>query len=122
MLQETLSIQFKNDLGKVIKEINAYQDPEAIWRVDKGIANSAGNLALHLVGNLNTYIGAELGKSGYVRNRDLEFSAKGIPATQLVRMLEDTIPIVERTISHLTNEQLDSEYPLKVFKEKTSTE
>ena len=91
-----------------------------MWVVDKSIANSAGNLCLHLVGNLNAYIGAEIGKTGYVRNRDLEFSLKNIPQTQLVKMIEDTIVVVEGGLSNLNENDLDREYPLLVFKEKTS--
>jgi hypothetical protein len=41
-----------------------------------GISNSAGNLCLHLIGNLNHFIGATLGNTGYVRNREQEFSSK----------------------------------------------
>ena len=92
-----------------------------LWKVDKSIANSAGNLCLHLVGNLNTYIGAEIGKTGYVRDRDLEFSQKNIPRDELVKMIEDTITVVANGLNKLKEEDLEKEYPLLVFKEKTST-
>ncbi|MEI2737169.1 MAG: hypothetical protein V9F01_00120 [Chitinophagaceae bacterium] len=66
------------------------------------ISNSAGNLCLHLVGNLNTYIGAELGQTGYIRNRELEFSQKDIPRNELIRKIEDTILVVSQSTSSLT--------------------
>jgi uncharacterized damage-inducible protein DinB len=121
MLIQTLKTIFRRDLEKLKQEINSYQDENTLWLVEKNIANSAGNLCLHLVGNLNTYIGAEIGKTGYVRHRDLEFSLKNIPQKELLNKIEDTIIVVEKVLDTLKNEQLDQEYPLLVFAEKTST-
>ena len=121
MVIETLQKIFKRDLEKLKQEIASYRDESNLWKVDKSITNSSGNLCLHLVGNLNTYIGAEIGKTGYVRNRDLEFSLKNIPQAQLVKMIEDTIVVVEDGLSKLNENDLEREYPLLVFKEKTST-
>ncbi|TMI93102.1 MAG: DUF1572 domain-containing protein [Bacteroidetes bacterium] len=121
MIIETLQKIFKRDLEKLKQEITSYRDESNLWKVDKSIANSSGNLCLHLVGNLNAYIGAEIGKTGYVRNRDLEFSLKNIPQGQLVKMIEDTIVVVEEGLSKLNENDLEREYPLLVFKEKTST-
>ncbi len=121
MIIETLQKIFNKDLEKLKQEIASYRNESNLWKVDKSIANSSGNLCLHLVGNLNTYIGAEIGKTGYVRNRDLEFSLKNIPQAQLVKMIEDTIVVVEDGLSKLNENDLEREYPLLVFKEKTST-
>jgi len=121
MVIETLQKIFKRDLEKLKQEIASYRNESNLWKVDKSIANSSGNLCLHLVGNLNAYIGAEIGKTGYVRNRDLEFSLKNIPQAQLVKMIEDTIVVVEDGLSKLNENDLEREYPLLVLKEKTST-
>jgi hypothetical protein len=121
MIIETLQKIFKRDLEKLKQEIASYRDENNLWKVDKSIPNSSGNLCLHLVGNLNAYIGAEIGKTGYVRNRGLEFSLKNIPQVQLGKMIEDTIVVVEEGLSKLNENDLVSEYPLLVFKEKTST-
>jgi len=121
MIIETLQKIFKRDLEKLKQEIASYRNESNLWKVDKSIANSSGNLCLHLVGNLNAYIGAEIGKTGYVRNRDLEFSLKNIPQAQLVKMIEDTIVVVEDGLRKLNENDLEREYPLLVFKEKTST-
>jgi uncharacterized damage-inducible protein DinB len=72
------------------------------------------------VGNLNTYIGAEIGKTGYIRNRELEFSLKNIPQKELIKKIEDTILVVESSLNQLTERQLEEEYPILVFAEKTS--
>lgn len=121
MLIKTLKALFRRDLNKLRKEIELYQQEAAIWVVDKNIANSAGNLCLHLVGNLNTYIGAELGKSGYIRHRELEFSLKDIPTSELLKQIDETIQAVEKGLDKVTDKQLDEEYPLLVLAEKTST-
>lgn len=122
MLNETLKSLFTRDLNKLKLEIESYKNESNIWHIEKEIANSAGNLTLHLIGNLNTYIGAEIGKSGYIRNRELEFSLKNIPRVELITKIEATLKIVEQSLDTITDDQLHSEYPLLVFKEKTSTE
>ena len=122
MIIETLKRLFQRDLEKLKQEVIAYHNESNLWRIDKTIANSAGNLCLHLVGNLNTYIGAEFGKTGYVRDRDLEFSQKNIPKIELVKMIDDTITVVATGLDKIKEKDLEKEYPLLVLKEKTSTE
>ena len=111
----------QRDLEKLKQELLEYRDETLIWKTVAGISNSAGNLCLHLVGNLNTYIGAELGQSGYIRNRELEFSQKDIPREELIQKIEGTIEVVTQTLDRLPAEALAQEYPLLVLKEKTST-
>ncbi|NID12805.1 DinB family protein [Fibrivirga algicola] len=121
MLLETLTSLFQRDLAKVSSELNQYSNEEQIWAVPPGITNSAGNLCLHLIGNLNTYIGGELGQSGYVRQRDLEFSLRDIPRAVLLAQLDETASLVSRTLLSLDEARLQEEYPLLVFENKTST-
>lgn len=110
---EYIQSLFTRDLNKLKTEIESYQNEETIWKTDKNISNSAGNLCLHLVGNLNNYIGAELGNSGYVRNRELEFSLKDVPRTELIQQIESTIEIVNSSLGRLSTEDLQKEYPSK---------
>ncbi len=121
MLIQTLQTIFREDLQKLKAEISLYTDESRIWIIDKQIANSAGNLCLHLVGNLNNYIGAVIGQTGYIRNRDQEFSLKNIPQAELIKKVEDTIIVVERSLEKLKESDLEKEYPQLVLKEKTST-
>lgn len=120
MLKETLKILFRRDLEKLGKEIESYKDEKNLWHVENNISNSAGNLCLHLIGNLNTYIGAEIGKTSYTRNRDLEFSQKNVSRKELLQKIDDTISVVETALDKLTDESFDKEYPILVFEEKTS--
>lgn len=110
MIQSIQSL-FTRDLNKLKTEIESYQNEEIIWKTDKNISNSAGNLSLHLVGNLNNYIGATLGNSGYVRNRELEFSLKDVPRTELIQQIENTIEIVNSSLEGLSTEDFQKEYP-----------
>jgi Protein of unknown function (DUF1572) len=122
MMIETLKKLFGRDLSKLKSEIELYQDERKIWYIEKSINNSAGNLCLHLVGNLNTYIGAEIGKTGYIRHRDLEFSLKNIPRVELISNVEETIKVVDNSLDKLKAEDLEMEYPVLVFDKKTTTE
>lgn len=121
MLIETLKTLFERDLRKLRLEIEQYQSEDAIWRIEKNIPNTAGNLALHLVGNLNGFIGATLGHSGYVRQRDLEFSLKGIPKAELMKQIDDTIVVLNATLDKLSLDDLAKDFPEPVFGGKTVT-
>lgn len=122
MLQPTLQNIFLRDLNRLRHEIELYKNEQAIWLIDKDIKNSAGNLTLHLIGNLNMYIGAELGKTGYVRNRELEFSLKDVPRSELLTKLDETILMIKTVLSALPEAALQDEYPIIVFEQKTSTQ
>lgn len=122
MLANTLISLFERDLKRVIKELELYCNEADLWRVEKDIANSAGNLVLHLIGNLNTYIGKEMGKTGYVRNRELEFSLKEVPREELIVKLNETITVIKDALQNVTDEDMKQEYPLLVLEERTSTE
>jgi uncharacterized damage-inducible protein DinB len=121
MLIQTLKTLFNRDLEKLSQEINAYKNEKNIWLTEDGISNSAGNLCLHLLGNLNTYIGAEIGKTGYIRNRDLEFSMKDVTRQELLEGITKVKEIVQRSLDLMKDNELEQEYSLLVFKEKTST-
>src|SRR6476469_1333564 len=122
MLLETLRQLFARDLHRLQQEIELYTDEQRIWHVEQGIANSAGNLCLHLVGNLTTYISAELGGVAYTRNRDQEFSLKGVPRAELLGQISKTRDEVDQALSRLPAGALATEYPLQVFEAKMTTE
>jgi uncharacterized damage-inducible protein DinB len=122
MLIETVKSIFSRDLLRLKSEINLYKDESNLWIVEDNIANSAGNLCLHLIGNLNTYIGAEFGKTNYIRNRELEFSLKNISKKELIEQIDNTILVVEMSLNNITKEQLKNEHPILVFDKKTTLE
>jgi uncharacterized damage-inducible protein DinB len=122
MLVETLRLLFNRDLLRLKSEIDLYKDESKIWIVEKNIANSAGNLCLHLIGNLNTYIGAEFGKTNYVRNRELEFSLKNISKKELIDKIENTILVVDKSLQSITEEELKNENQILVSDKKATLE
>jgi len=122
MLTDTLIALFQRDLNKIIEEINMYKAESNLWKVEGTITNSAGCLCIHLIGNLNHFIGAILGNSGYIRQRDLEFSIKDIPRSELIAQIKNTIVVIENTLESLTASDLHSAYKLQVFNEVMTTE
>lgn len=117
---DTFKTTIARDLDKLKTELQSYSDEQKIWIVDTGISNSAGNLCLHLLGNLNHFIGAVLGNTGYVRNRDLEFTQQDIPRNELLRRIDDTVGSVKNTFDKMNDASLDKDYPL-VFNEQQLT-
>lgn len=113
MITESLQSLYTRNLNKLKTEIESYQNEESLWKIDKNILNSGGNLCLHLVGNLKHFFGAILGNSGYIRNREEEFSLKNIPRTELIQQIEETLNVVIATLNQLSEEDLGKEYPVE---------
>lgn len=122
MLTQTLNKLFKRDLNKLKEEIKLYSNESNLWVVDKDVLNSGGNLCLHLVGNLNHFIGAEIGKTDYIRQRDLEFSLKNVPRTELIQQIDDVMLVIETVLQTLTEEDLQKEYSRRVFEDTMTVE
>ncbi len=115
MVIEILKSLYDRDLRKLKTEIESYADESAIWKTDGEITNSAGNLCLHLIGNLKHFIGAVVGHSGYVRHRDLEFSIDGVPRADLLKGVDETLEVVLASLDKVTPRQLEEAYPMVVF-------
>ncbi len=105
MIQSLIKL-YDRDLQNLRKEIEAYEDENDLWIVRSEIKNSAGNLCLHLMGNLNHYIGHQLGKTEYVRNRPLEFSNKNVPKVELIAKIEATRMMLQEILPTLSDEFL----------------
>jgi hypothetical protein len=121
MLNSLLAEFYEKDLRKLIEEINLFQNEDNLWKTAGSVKNSCGNLTLHLVGGLNHFVGATLAHNGYTRNRDEEFSRKGVPRKELVAQIEKLIPLVSNTVNSLTREAMESEFPVFFDKPKTTT-
>jgi hypothetical protein len=121
MLNNVLSTLYERDLRKLIEEVNLFQNEENLWKTTGTVKNCSGNLALHIIGNLNHYVGATLAHTGYVRDRPQEFAKKGVPRHELVAQLEALIPLVKPTLTNLTDEQMEAEYPVVFDDAKNST-
>lgn len=113
---------FHRDLKKLQDEINQYEDEADLWVIKGDISNSAGNLCLHIIGNLNHFIGAVLGKNGYIRQRDLEFSQKNVPRVDMLANIDALFPIISDTLSGLSEDDLSGVFPVLKHDEVVTTE
>ena len=119
MLKE-LTVLFEKDLLKVKDEVIAFSDEGSLWKSYPGINNCAGNLVLHICGNLQHFLGTILGNTAYKRQRDQEFSRKNVSKEEMLGDLDKTIQVVSDTLQNLSNEVLNEHYPVP-FNNKTLT-
>lgn len=105
----------ERDLKKLEEEIRLYPSEESLWMLGGTIKNPAGNLCLHLCGNLQHYIGAVLGGSGYIRNRDNEFATRNLSREHLLSEINKTKEAVKSALEKLDPAKLDEPYPEQVF-------
>ena len=120
MTNGTLAGFYERDLRKLIEEINLFNNEADLWRTQGSVKNSSGNLVLHLIGGLNYHIGTNMGHTGYVRDRDQEFSRKGVERKVLVEQLETLISMIGKTVNALTPDDLEAGYPMVFDGEKRS--
>ncbi len=113
MLKDTLIKIFEREFDKLKSEIEQYEDERKLWLTKEEISNSAGNLCLHLIGNMNHFIGAVLGETGYLRDRDSEFSLKDVSRESLLTQIEKTKEAVTNSLSKLSNEDFDTNFPVE---------
>jgi hypothetical protein len=111
MTNEWIRLLMTRELATFSRELELFPDESLIWATAPGIANSAGTLALHICGNLQHFVGAVLGNSGYVRDRPLEFSARDLPRSVLLASLAKTSEVVRTVLAGLTDEQIAADYP-----------
>lgn len=109
MIEDLITI-FSRDLDRLKTEIETFQEESNLWITAGNITNTAGNLCLHLMGNVNTYIGKNIGQYHYIRNREAEFSLKGVSRQKMIEDLEKTKTIVLSTLQHMEKEKLDDIY------------
>lgn len=93
------------------RELAQFPDDETIWKTAPGITNSAANLALHLSGNLQYFIGSVIGGTGYVRNREAEFGRRSGSRDEIYREIDAAIAVVRRVLPSLPAETLATEFP-----------
>jgi hypothetical protein len=103
------------DLNKLRQEMEAFVHEENLWKITGHVKNPSGNLCLHLVGNLNTYIGKNMGHTSYVRNRDAEFSLRDVPRSELINKVQQTNDMITQVFSTLRDHDLNEKYPENVL-------
>ncbi|EAZ82868.1 DUF1572 family protein [Algoriphagus machipongonensis] len=122
MLLRELITLFERDIDRLYNEIESYTDESVLWKTEGHISNSAGNLCLHLLGNLQAFVGHELGGFEYTRNREFEFEGKNVPKTQLLLEINNLKRIVISSLEGLDESMIPKDYPKEVFGKPMSNE
>lgn len=122
MMITPLTALFVRDLIRLKAEIKLYKSDTVLWIIEHSIKNSGGNLCLHLIGNLKTFIGNGLAKTEYIRQRGFEFSGKHVPREQLYAEIDETIEIVKKGLSQVNTEQLSDNFPVVIWEKETGME
>jgi uncharacterized damage-inducible protein DinB len=99
------------ELEAFARELSLFPNDEMVWATLPGISNSAGTLALHVSGNLQHFVGRILGATGYVRDRNAEFSRRGVSRDELAREIRQTIQVIDNVLPGLSSDDLAHEYP-----------
>jgi len=111
-LSDALSSSLAHEFRERATDLHKWADPLSegqFWRNPFSHGNSVGHLVLHLTGNLSYYLGARIADSGYVRNRDLEFSeSRQPPKAEVLRKFDETIALVLMTLER----QSDADWTL----------
>lgn len=116
-------IQFyQKGLQDLRQEATQFKSEELLWKTLPGVKNSCGNLFLHLIGNLNYFIGAQMGNTGYVRNRDLEFSAKDVPVHEIIKQIEALETIIPTVLQSKSEGWLAEEFLMEFLGAKQKNE
>src|SRR3954468_22301268 len=116
-----LAALLDRDLRALRRELEAYPEERQIWQPVLGLSNTAGTLALHLAGNLQHYIGARWGGTGYVRDRDAEFARRDVPRAELVAEIERARKAVAAGLERIDGDALAQEYPEAIVEMRVRT-
>lgn len=121
MLPAIARVMILRELRALRRSVEAYPDDTSIWAQPTGLPNPGGTLALHIAGNLQHFIGALLGNTGYQRDRDAEFSKRGVPREAILAEIAAAESAVERGLAALTESALAGPYPQQVAGRTMST-
>ena len=113
-LHSTLSSALADRYTSNAKKIHELASPlteTQFWQKPFPFGNSFGHLVLHLTGNLNYYIGAQIAKTGYVRDRPREFNDPNPPSKdEALKRFDEAVTIVVRTIHAQSTEDWAADY------------
>lgn len=121
MNAEDARILILRDLDGMKRQLLAYPDEAMLWQDTLGISNPPGNIGLHVAGNLQAFIGAMLGGTGYVRQRDGEFSVRNLPLSAVIDELDAAIRAVDQTLRGIDPTVLDAPFPQRFGEMELST-
>jgi Protein of unknown function (DUF1572) len=112
-LLEELQMLYLREVATLERELDLYPEETSIWKVLPGLPNPAGTLFLHLAGSLQHFFGATLGKTGYVRDREAEFSKRNVSRKELRQELSNAREGVLAGFANLTEDRLEQVFPVQ---------
>jgi uncharacterized damage-inducible protein DinB len=111
-ITKTALVAELEELHQAVRQLTEGLSEQELWAKPIDPGNSIGHLILHLTGNLNHFVGAHLGKTGYVRDREKEFTETHLPTrAELFQRLDEAVGTFRRIVSGLGEEQLTSPHP-----------
>ena len=113
MITSHLLPLYERDINALIQELSSYKNEADLWSIKGDVKNSPATLGLHIAGNLKHFIGAQLGKTGYIRNRDKEFADRNISKQTILKELQEALLIVQNTLPKLTDNDLQKDFPIE---------
>ena len=120
-LADTVRESFASEYRARAAELHKWVDPlsdEQFWRNPYSYGNSVGHLVLHLTGNLSYYLGAQIAGSGYIRDRDREFTeSRKPPKSEVLGKFDETMALVIGTIE----KQSEADWSLRYSAERDTT-
>jgi uncharacterized damage-inducible protein DinB len=118
---ERFSKFYKRELNLLVNELNAFVSEDNIWVTLPNINNSAGNLSLHIIGNLQHFIGHIIGGSDYKRDRDAEFSTKNVARQSMIDDLHSTANMIEQVLGSINEEGMNRQFPIQLNNQSYTT-
>ena len=110
-MKDWIALVMTRELKALRREVESYPDDAKLWESAPGITNPGGNLVLHLAGNIQYFVGAVLGGSGYKRYRDTEFGSRDLPKAELLREIDGAIAAVQTGMSKVNDADLKKPFP-----------
>lgn len=111
-----LAALYRRDLARLVRQLDALDDAR-LWQVLPGVTNSAGNLLLHLNGNLREFVGRQIGGVPYVRDRPREFAATGVLRAEMTAALTELASLIPGVIERVPEARWDDTFPENVLGE-----
>jgi hypothetical protein len=121
MLLEDLKMLYLREIATLERELKLYPDDASVWKELPGLPNSAGTLFLHLAGSLQHFFGTTFGETGYVRNRETEFTRRNVPHSDIKHELANAKRGVQAAFESLTEDKLEQIFPVQFADAEYST-
>ena len=110
-MKEWIAVVMTRELKALRREVESYPNDDKLWETAPGITNPGGNLILHLAGNIQYFVGAVLGGTGYKRYRDAEFGSRDLPKADLLREIDGAIAAVQTGMAKVTDADMKKPFP-----------